>query len=138
MRLTTQVTTLTSRGAEVALKAAIDEAERMNIRLCVAVVDRAGHLLAFRRMDGAPPPSIDVATAKAQTAALFGVPSKTFQTMVNEGQAAILAVRTLAPLEGGVPIAVRSEEHTSELQSLMRSSYAVFCLKKKTEEKPPK
>src|SRR3546814_4268684 len=29
---------------------------------------------------------------------------------------------------------VRSEEHTSELQSLMRSSYAVFCLKKKTTE----
>src|SRR3546814_2526640 len=28
--------------------------------------------------------------------------------------------------------AVRSEEHTSELQSLMRISYAVFCLKKKT------
>src|SRR3546814_4764582 len=30
--------------------------------------------------------------------------------------------------------AVRSEEHTSELQSLMRISYAVFCLKKKTTE----
>src|SRR3546814_5244915 len=29
---------------------------------------------------------------------------------------------------------VRSEEHTSELQSLMRSSYAVFCLKKKTKQ----
>src|SRR3546814_10377150 len=29
---------------------------------------------------------------------------------------------------------VRSEEHTSELQSLMRSSYAVFCLKKKTTQ----
>src|SRR3546814_2386745 len=28
--------------------------------------------------------------------------------------------------------ALRSEEHTSELQSLMRTSYAVFCLKKKT------
>src|SRR3546814_8513287 len=28
-------------------------------------------------------------------------------------------------------LAVRSEEHTSELQSLMRNSYAVFCLKKK-------
>src|SRR3546814_8009391 len=28
-------------------------------------------------------------------------------------------------------IAARSEEHTSELQSLMRNSYAVFCLKKK-------
>src|SRR3546814_8111724 len=30
-------------------------------------------------------------------------------------------------------IVLRSEEHTSELQSLMRSSYAVFCLKKKNE-----
>src|SRR3546814_7649416 len=30
---------------------------------------------------------------------------------------------------------LRSEEHTSELQSLMRSSYAVFCLKKKTYKK---
>src|SRR3546814_4544792 len=29
----------------------------------------------------------------------------------------------------------RSEEHTSELQSLMRISYAVFCLKKKTKQK---
>src|SRR3546814_4414043 len=29
---------------------------------------------------------------------------------------------------------VRSEEHTSELQSLMRISYAVFCLKKKTSQ----
>src|SRR3546814_2943213 len=31
-----------------------------------------------------------------------------------------------------VDVTVRSEEHTSELQSLMRISYAVFCLKKKT------
>src|SRR3546814_4421331 len=31
----------------------------------------------------------------------------------------------------GVPMDLRSEEHTSELQSLMRISYAVFCLKKK-------
>src|SRR3546814_7275168 len=30
----------------------------------------------------------------------------------------------------------RSEEHTSELQSLMRTSYAVFCLKKKTRQTP--
>src|SRR3546814_8677106 len=32
----------------------------------------------------------------------------------------------------------RSEEHTSELQSLMRISYAVFCLKKKKEKKKQK
>src|SRR3546814_5827541 len=37
---------------------------------------------------------------------------------------------------GGAPAAVaRSEEHTSELQSLMRISYAVFCLKKKNTNK---
>src|SRR3546814_946155 len=33
-----------------------------------------------------------------------------------------------------MPRALRSEEHTSELQSLMRISYAVFCLKKKTNK----
>src|SRR3546814_8434527 len=33
---------------------------------------------------------------------------------------------------------IRSEEHTSELQSLMRISYAVFCLKKKPMQRPHK
>src|SRR3546814_8061049 len=37
------------------------------------------------------------------------------------------------PEHGSEP---RSEEHTSELQSLMRISYAVFCLKKKKQHKP--
>src|SRR3546814_2644567 len=37
-------------------------------------------------------------------------------------------------VEVGCPGALRSEEHTSELQSLMRSSYAVFCLKKKKSQ----
>src|SRR3546814_8239645 len=36
-----------------------------------------------------------------------------------------------APLERHQIVEARSEEHTSELQSLMRISYAVFCLKKK-------
>src|SRR3546814_8767957 len=34
----------------------------------------------------------------------------------------------------GQPLVARSEEHTSELQSLMRISYDVFCLKKKTKK----
>src|SRR3546814_10676356 len=34
----------------------------------------------------------------------------------------------------GVDVIGRSEEHTSELQSLMRNSYAVFCLKKKNNQ----
>src|SRR3546814_4199014 len=37
----------------------------------------------------------------------------------------------LEPVQIAIVIAERSEEHTSELQSLMRISYAVFCLKKK-------
>src|SRR3546814_996116 len=46
---------------------------------------------------------------------------------------AALPLETLAP----VPVRIRierSEEHTSELQSLMRSSYAVLCLKKKIQK----
>src|SRR3546814_9810535 len=40
---------------------------------------------------------------------------------------------TLTVWEMHRPRPMRSEEHTSELQSLMRISYAVFCLKKKTK-----
>src|SRR3546814_1872560 len=39
------------------------------------------------------------------------------------------SIRSASDLRSGMPF--RSEEHTSELQSLMRISYAVFCLKKK-------
>src|SRR3546814_5273786 len=46
--------------------------------------------------------------------------------------------RVIAEAEAGGPLhllgEIRSEEHTSELQSLMRISYAVFCLKKKTKQ----
>src|SRR3546814_10562221 len=37
----------------------------------------------------------------------------------------------LHPMHAALELQLRSEEHTSELQSLMRISYAVFCLKKK-------
>src|SRR3546814_2696473 len=59
--------------------------------------------------------------AEAASRAYFGVSIRS----VNLPQAAYLAglVRS--------PETARSEEHTSELQSLMRISYAVFCLKKK-------
>src|SRR3546814_5663425 len=40
-----------------------------------------------------------------------------------------------AVLVARIPVLHRSEEHTSELQSLMRISYAVFCLKKKKNQK---
>src|SRR3546814_5046498 len=45
-----------------------------------------------------------------------------------------LAPSGFLPLQWGNGIKGRSEEHTSELQSLMRTSYAVFCLKKKNKQ----
>src|SRR3546814_9473371 len=50
---------------------------------------------------------------------------------VDERARAVLFLAMQYPVE--IP-GVRSEEHTSELQSLMRISYAVFCLKKKTNK----
>src|SRR3546814_1592211 len=51
---------------------------------------------------------------------------------VREGRRLLrLALQLLGPARGQAGDALRSEEHTSELQSLMRISYAVFCLKKK-------
>src|SRR3546814_2134226 len=47
----------------------------------------------------------------------------------DQGAAPLLRYRLCSYIE-------RSEEHTSELQSLMRISYAVFCLKKKKKVKP--
>src|SRR3546814_5004615 len=41
-------------------------------------------------------------------------------------------LRLIDAADGAEGVQIRSEEHTSELQSLMRISYAVFCLKKKT------
>src|SRR3546814_2807100 len=57
--------------------------------------------------------------------ALFGV-----DLQVGEGQMVALLGRN--GMGKTTTIRSRSEEHTSELQSLMRISYAVFCLKKKT------
>src|SRR3546814_7317374 len=72
--------------------------------------DRLVNALAAHRAHGGPLIIIDFGTAT------------TFDIVGPDGA-----------YEGGViaPSAQRSDEHTSELQSLMRISYAVFCLKKK-------
>src|SRR3546814_5877385 len=53
---------------------------------------------------------------------------------LEDGRAQQHVQQKLDPLDGPVS---RSEEHTSELQSLMRISYAVFCLKKKIKHHHP-
>src|SRR3546814_8465164 len=50
------------------------------------------------------------------------------------GEAWFAAGRSALLLVPSIPARVRSEEHTSELQSLMRISYAVFCLKKNKKQ----
>src|SRR3546814_2479841 len=52
------------------------------------------------------------------------------------GGSAYLVARAIkgSKIVGFEDLGMRSEEHTSELQSLMRISYAVFCLKKKTHK----
>src|SRR3546814_4820967 len=53
------------------------------------------------------------------------------------GERGVVAVlRAVAVHRGDEQFAGRSEEHTSELQSLMRISYAVFCLKKTLQTRP--
>src|SRR3546814_7605682 len=56
-------------------------------------------------------------------------------TIVNQrglhARASAKFVNAVSQLSNDTRVRVRSEEHTSELQSLMRISYAVFCLKKK-------
>src|SRR3546814_5805774 len=53
-----------------------------------------------------------------------------------EGAAGHLALNRPKALHA-LTLGMRSEEHTSELQSLMRISYAVFCLKKRTQRNRP-
>src|SRR3546814_4990058 len=69
-------------------------------------------------------PAVSMPDANAVRAALAAFPFVVVSDVIeNTDTGAFAHVR--------LPAAARSEEHTSELQSLMRSSYAVFCLKKK-------
>src|SRR3546814_4486175 len=75
---------------------------------------------------------------KADSGNIGGALSEEFHILAGSGE------DCLAVAEGGTGVKTwstssrRSEEHTSELQSLMRISYAVFCLKKKKTHKQAK
>src|SRR3546814_7983890 len=53
--------------------------------------------------------------------------------MLDEDLRLVLEAPERRGMDDPIAVALRSEEHTSELQSLMRISYAVFCLKKKNQ-----
>jgi uncharacterized protein GlcG (DUF336 family) len=94
--------------AQAIVSATVREAQKRSTRVCVAVVDAGGHLVAFLRMDGIPFHLVTVAQDKATTAAGFGVSTTELAFSLNcqsKGAAEFFRGRDrLVLLGGGVPI----------------------------------
>jgi uncharacterized protein GlcG (DUF336 family) len=95
-------------AAARAAQAAAEAADRLGVRVNVAVVDAAGLLAAFVRMPGAPLHSIDIAIDKAYTAASFGVPTGAWHDALAAHSDAVRQGLVLRPrfvaFGGGLPI----------------------------------
>ncbi|CAG9242584.1 GlcG/HbpS family heme-binding protein [Burkholderia diffusa] len=95
-------------AAARAAQAAAEAAERLGVRVNVAVVDAAGLLAAFVRMPGAPLHSIDIAIDKAYTAASFGLPTGAWHAALASHSDAVRQGLVLRPrfvaFGGGLPI----------------------------------
>lgn len=95
---------LTLSGVRAMAEAAEAEARRNNWNVAIAVVDTHGELLFFLKMDNVQQQSVDIAQAKARTAARMRRPTKALDDGVVGGRLALLAVDGVLPLEGGVPV----------------------------------
>ncbi len=96
---------------ETAKKAAVPalaEARKNNWTMAVAIVDTAGNLVYFEKMDGTQSGSVAVAIAKARSAALFKRPTKAFQDTLAAGGDGLRVLRLegAMPIEGGLPLVV--------------------------------
>ena len=105
---TINVITLDQDGAQTVLQAAKESAQQRNAPSAIAVVDPAGDLLAFQRMDGVRPASADLAIEKARTAARLQRPTAEIEENINRGRTAFVTAG-IAALRGGVPIRVKGE-----------------------------
>jgi glc operon protein GlcG len=105
---TIDVMALDQDGAQTVLQAAKECAQQRNAPSAIAVVDPAGDLLAFQRMDGVRPASADLAIEKARTAARLRRPTAEIEDSINEGRTAFVTAN-IAALRGGVPIRVSGE-----------------------------
>jgi glc operon protein GlcG len=95
-------------SARQAAAAALAEARRNSWTMVVAVVDIAGELVYFEKMDDSQNGSVRVAVAKARSAALFKRPTKAFQdtlTATDDGLR-ILGLEGAVPVEGGIPLVI--------------------------------
>jgi uncharacterized protein GlcG (DUF336 family) len=90
---------------------AVAKATELGVAENVAILDDGGNLKAFRRMDGAPILSIEIAQNKAYTA-LFGVPTQDFFDFIQGDPAMLAGIPTLARVAaygGGLPIQVEGD-----------------------------
>jgi glc operon protein GlcG len=95
-------------SAKRAASSALVEAQRNGWTMAVAIVDIAGELIYFEKMDDTQHGSVKIAVAKARSAALFKRPTKAFQdalTATPDGLR-ILGLEGAVPVEGGVPLIV--------------------------------
>jgi len=74
--------------------------------ITVAIVDAGGALVYFEREDEIAPGTVQVAILKAQSAAAFRVPSKSFEDSVSKGLIGLVGLPGMAPFEGAMPIQV--------------------------------
>ncbi len=88
--------------------AAVAEARKNNWTMAVAIVDIAGDLVYFEKMDGTQTGSVKVALGKARSAVLFKRPTKVFQDGVAAGGEGLrlLGLEGAVPIEGGLPLAI--------------------------------
>ncbi len=92
--------------AKKVIAAAEVEAKKNNWPVAIAVVDGAGFLVAFQRLDNTQLGSVKVAIQKAETSARFRRPTKVFEDTLGMGGAnlKILKLPDALPIEGGLPI----------------------------------
>ena len=97
---------ITLETAKKAAAAAMAEVRRNNWTMAVAVVDTAGDLVYFERMDHTQVGSVDIAQAKARSAARFKRPTKAFQDALAAGGEGwrILSLEGAVAVEGGIPL----------------------------------
>ncbi len=105
---TINVMTLDQAGAQTVLQAARESAQQRNAPSAIAVVDPAGDLLAFQRMDGVRPASAELAIEKARTAARLQRPTAEIEDNINRGRTAFVTAG-IAALRGGVPVRVNGK-----------------------------
>ncbi|MDO9709999.1 GlcG/HbpS family heme-binding protein [Paracraurococcus lichenis] len=93
---------VTLDAARKVVEAGIASAQQRNLQMAVAVVDTAGNLVAFARVDGTQTASLQVALDKAKSAATYRRPTKAFEDALVGGRMAILALPGAMPVEGGL------------------------------------